>query len=248
MIATKSNMKKVTLTLLAIAIHTVSQSPNAHAAETLFDSANGELSQGDLDGQGPWIKVQGWGTPYVKAITPPSLVITSLPEASEKLVGARASLSKPVTGEKKVVVSFSLFRASGDFLQIGVGAEKGVPVTIQAAGLDIGVRDREFGEWTPGFRADGQKVAPYGVGLDVRAVLDPTSNTVSIKVKNAGEPDSAFVDLYTSDKHDKTDFSASVSTSLKEADSLLVRVPGNNSVQNPNEPISAIRDIVVSEE
>jgi len=248
MITTKPNMKKVTLTLLAIAIHTVSQSPNAHAAETLFDSANGELSQGDLDGQGPWKKVQGWGTPYVKAITPPSLVITSLPEASEKLVGARAALSKPVTGEKKVVVSFSLFRASGDFLQIGVGAEKGVPVTIQAAGLDIGVRDREFGEWVPGFRADGQKVAPYGVWLDVRAVLDPTSNTISIKVKNAGEPDSAFVDLYTSDKHDKTDFPASVSTSLKEADSLLVRVPGNNSVQNPNEPISAIRDIVVSEE
>jgi hypothetical protein len=123
-----------------------------------------------------------------------------------------------------------------------------VPVTIQALGFDIGVRDLEFGEFAPGFLADKQKDAPYWAWLDVRAVLDPKSNTVSIKVKNAGEPDSAYVDLYTSDKHEKTDFPASVFNSLKGADSLFVRVPGKHRVKNPNEPVSAVRNIVVSEE
>jgi len=239
--------KPIILSFLAC-LSISASSVNAQSTEILFDSANVELSEGDLDGQGPWKKVYGWGMPQVKAISPSSLVITSLPADSEKLVGARASLSKPVTGEKPVVVSFSLFRASGDFLQIGVGSQIGVPVTIQALGFDIGVRDLEFGEFAPGFLADKQKDAPYWAWLDVRAVLDPKSNTVSIKVKNAGEPDSAYVDLYTSDKHEKTDFPASVFNSLKGADSLFVRVPGKHRVKNPNEPVSAVRNIVVSEE
>lgn len=241
-----SNMKKTTSILLAIASHIICQYPNANAAEILFDSANVKLSEGILDGQGPWKKVSGWGSPYAKSIDSSSPVITSLPETSDKIVGARASLTKPASGEKPVVVSFTLLRAKGDFVQIGVG--NGVPVTICFGGNEVGVRDKDFGATTPGFRADGQKLTTtYREWIDVRGVLDPKSNTVSIKVKKAGEPDSAFVELYTSDKHDKTGFPASVSTSLTGAESLIVRVPGNNSVP-PNEPVSSIRNLVVSEE
>jgi hypothetical protein len=245
-------MKKVTSILLAVATHIICQCPNAKASEILFDSAHANLEVGDIDGQGPWKIIPAWGGAYVKSIGSGGPAITSLPDASDK-VGARASLSTPVTGEKPVVVSFSLLRGAGDFLQIGVGSGKGFPmsgfpVSIFASGLSIGVRDSNLGALTPGFRADGQKVAPYGVWLDVRAVFDPTSNTVSIKIKNASEPDSAFVDLYTSDKHDITGFTASVSTSLRGADELFLRLPGSNSVTNPNDLVTAIRNIVVSEE